>query len=217
MENVNVWLVSSQLILGVFLAAATGYSTWLPMLIINVFCHVGWIKLNSSFDWLGSDTMLIILVVAAMLDILSEYVPVLDNLLHSTLAPVCKFTAGAVLAAGVIQGLHPIPAAILGLVAGGTVASVIGWKKSVIRKASTVTTGGTANPVINTIEHSLSGVSATVAAAVAALLPPPVTVIVLIVGGVTMVAAFGYLGYKLIRRFLGWVSNRSSLKGGAVE
>ncbi len=215
--EINIWLILSQLILGVFLAAATGYSTWLPMLIINFFCHAGWIKLNSSFEWLGSDAMLVILLVAALLDILSEYVPVLDNLLHSTLALACKFTAGAVLTAGVIQGLHPIPAAIMGIVAGGTTSSIVGWNKAVIRKASTVTTGGIANPIINTIEHSLSGISTAFAAVVSTLLPPPVTIFVLVAGAMTMLTASGYLTYKLIKGLWDWASKKKSLKGGASK
>ena len=54
-----------SIVLGVALAAATGFRVFLPMLIVSGAAYTGHLHLDSSFAWLGTPSALIMLSVAA--------------------------------------------------------------------------------------------------------------------------------------------------------
>jgi uncharacterized membrane protein len=68
-----------SIVLGVALAAATGFRVFLPMLIISGAAYTGHLHLDDSFAWLGSPSALIMLSVAAVAEVLAYYIPVVDN------------------------------------------------------------------------------------------------------------------------------------------
>ncbi len=72
-----------SIVLGVALAAATGFRVFLPMLIVSGAAYTGHLHLDDSFAWLGSPPALIMLSVAAFAEVLAYYIPVVDNLLDS--------------------------------------------------------------------------------------------------------------------------------------
>ena len=53
-----------SIVLGVGLAAATGFRVFLPMLIVGVAAHTGRLPLDSSFAWLATPSALTMLSVA---------------------------------------------------------------------------------------------------------------------------------------------------------
>jgi Domain of unknown function (DUF4126) len=75
------------IILGIALAAATGFRVFLPMLIVSAAAYTGHLSLDNSFAWLGTPAALIMLSVAAVAEILAYYIPVVDNLLDSHATP----------------------------------------------------------------------------------------------------------------------------------
>ena len=87
--------------LGVGLAAATGLRLFLPMLVVSVAAYTGHLPLSDNFAWLATLPALILLSVAALVEILAYYIPGLDNLLD-TLATPAAFVAGTIVAAAVI-------------------------------------------------------------------------------------------------------------------
>jgi len=82
-------------LLGVGLAAATGFRIFLPMLIVSVAAHTGHLSLDERFAWLATSSALITLSVAAFLEILAYYVPLVNNLLD-TLATPASLVGGTV-------------------------------------------------------------------------------------------------------------------------
>jgi hypothetical protein len=73
----------------------TGFHIFLPMLIVSVAAHTGHLSLDERFAWLATSSALITLSVAAFMEILAYYVPVVNNLLD-TLATPASLVAGSV-------------------------------------------------------------------------------------------------------------------------
>jgi hypothetical protein len=73
--------VALSIVLGIALAAATGFRVFLPMLIVSGAAYSGHLHLDDSFAWLATPSALTMLSVAAVAEVLAYYVPVIDNLL----------------------------------------------------------------------------------------------------------------------------------------
>lgn len=137
--------------LGVGLAAATGLRLFLPMLVVSVAAYTGHLPLSDNFAWLAALPALILLSVAALIEILAYYIPGLDNLLD-TLATPAAFVAGTIIAAAVITDLPPMVKWAAAIIAGGGIAGLTQTTSAVLRAKSTVLTGTLGNPVIATGE-----------------------------------------------------------------
>jgi hypothetical protein len=71
-----------SIVLGVALAAATGFRVFLPMLIVSGAAYTGHLHLDDSFAWLGTPSALIMLSVAAVAEVLAHYIPYYDRLVN---------------------------------------------------------------------------------------------------------------------------------------
>jgi Domain of unknown function (DUF4126) len=140
-----------SIVLGVGLAAATGFRVFLPLLIVSGAAYTGHLPLGDSFAWLATPAALTMLGVAAIAEILAYYIPGVDNLLD-TLATPAAFTAGTVVSAAVMTDLPPLVKWTAAVIAGGGVAGVTQGITAMLRANSTVLTGGLGNPVIATAE-----------------------------------------------------------------
>src|SRR3990170_4250104 len=130
--------------LGVGLAAATGLRLFLPMLIASAAAYTGHLPLSENFAWLGTLPALILLGVAAVVEVLAYYIPGVDNLLD-TLATPAAFVAGTIVAAAVMTDLPPMVKWAAAIIAGGGVAGVTQSVTTLLRAKSTVFTGGLGN------------------------------------------------------------------------
>src|SRR6516225_3714843 len=139
------------IVLGIALAAATGFRIFLPMLIISVAAYTGHLPLASNFAWLGTPAALIMLSVAAVAEILAYYIPVVDNLLDALATPAA-FVAGAVVSAAVMTDVPPMVKWTAAVIAGGGIAGLTQGATAALRAHSTVLTGGLGNPIIATAE-----------------------------------------------------------------
>jgi hypothetical protein len=110
-----------SIILGIALAAATGFRVFLPMLIVSGAAYTGHLSLNDSFAWLGTPYALTMLSVAALAEILAYYIPVVDNLLDSLATPAA-FVAGTVVSAAVMTDVPPMVKWTAAVMAGGGIA-----------------------------------------------------------------------------------------------
>lgn len=196
------WVMASQLLLGIFLAANVGLKAFLPILVINLFSHAGWIHLNPKFAWLGSDIALAVLTVATILEIAGDHIPAVDHALHS-IEVVTKPCAAAVLFAGVQTWMDPMLAGFLGLIIGLSIAEILHLGKSSIRAVSSAT----GNPVLAAGETVTTAVGS-VGASLISLLPPPIAALILLVG------VFGvlYLIFVSLRFAWAWISRMRSRK-----
>ncbi|MGB8090804.1 MAG: DUF4126 domain-containing protein [Pseudolabrys sp.] len=140
-----------SIVLGVVLAAATGFRVFLPMLIVSGAVYTGHLSLDNSFAWLGTPSALTMLSVAALVEVLAYYVPGVDNLLDAVATPAA-FVAGTIVSAAVMTDLPPMAKWMAAVIAGGGTASFTQGVTAILRAKSTVFTGGFGNPVIATGE-----------------------------------------------------------------
>src|SRR5262245_61110235 len=140
-----------SIVLGIALAAATGFRVFLPMLIVSVAAYTGHLSLDSSFAWLATPSALTMLSVAALAEILAYYIPIIDNLLD-TLATQAALVAGTVVSAAVMTDVPPMVKWTAAVIAGGGIAGLTQGVTAMLRAHSTVLTGGLGNPVIATAE-----------------------------------------------------------------
>ena len=140
-----------SIVLGVALAAATGFRVFLPMFIAGAAAHAGYLHLDDGFAWLGTPPALIMLGVAAFVEVLAYYIPVVDNLLDVAAAPAA-FIAGTILSAAVMTDMPPMVKWTAAIIAGGGVAGFTRGLTGILRGHSTVLTGGLGNFVISTAE-----------------------------------------------------------------
>jgi hypothetical protein len=181
--------------LGVGLAAATGFRVFLPMLVVSAAAYTGYLPVGENFAWLGTPGALIMLGVAALVEILAYYIPGVDNLLD-TLATPAAVVAGTLVSAAVITDLPPMLKWTTAIIAGGGVAGLTQGVTALLRAKSTVLTAGVGNPVIATAE--LGG---SLLVSLLALAAPLVALLVVIV--------FLWLAMRLIRRIARSASSSS--------
>lgn len=137
--------------LGIGLAAATGLRLFVPMLVASAAAYTGHLPLSENFAWLGTLPALMLLGVAAVVEILAYYIPGVDNLLDSLATPAA-FVAGTVIAAAVMTDLPPMVKWAAAIIAGGGVAGLTQSVTTVARAKSTVFTGGLGNATIASAE-----------------------------------------------------------------
>jgi len=177
-----------SIVLGVALAAATGFRVFLPMLVVSGAAYTGHLHLDDSFAWLGTRAALMMLSVAALVEVLAYYIPVIDNLLD-VLATPAAFIAGTIVSAAVMTDMPPMVKWTAAVVAGGGVAGLTQGVTGILRAHSTVLTGGLGNAVISTAE--LGGA---VLISFLALAAP--------VAAIALVVVFLLVAMRLLRRLL---------------
>jgi uncharacterized protein DUF4126 len=180
--------VALSIVLGIGLAAATGFRVFLPMLIVSGAAYTGYLPLGDNFAWLGTAPSLVMLTVAAIVEILAYYIPGLDNLLDALATPAA-FVAGTVLSAAVMTDIPPMMKWTAAVIAGGGIAGVTQGVTATLRANSTVWTGGLGNFIMATAE--LGGA---LLVAFLALAAP--------VAAVALVVLFLWLTIRLLRRLL---------------
>lgn len=140
-----------SLLIGVGLSAACGFRVFIPLLVLSIAAKSGHVTLAASFQWLGSDTALVAFALATILEITAYYVPWLDNLLDSVATPAA-IVAGTIVTASMVSDMSPFLRWTLAVIAGGGAAGIVQASTVVARGASSVGTGGLANPLFATIE-----------------------------------------------------------------
>jgi hypothetical protein len=172
--------------LGVGLAAAVGFRVFLPMLVMSIAAYSGHLTLGSGFAWLGTAPALVMLSVAALLEILAYYIPGVDNLLDAIATPAALI-AGTVVSAAVMTDLPPIVKWTTAVIAGGGAAGLTQGLTSLLRAKSTVLTAGLGNHALATGE--LGGA---LIVSLLALVAP--------LAAVGLVALFCWFAVRLVRR-----------------
>lgn len=146
----------SAIALGIGLSASTGFRVFIPLLVAGIASRFGLLPLGESFEWMGSVPALISFGVAAVVEVLAYYIPLVDNLLDSIATPL-SVGAGTLLMTSVFPAENEWIRWIMGFVVGGGAAATIQSGSAFTRLLSTGFTAGTGNPVVSTGE----GVAAT--------------------------------------------------------
>ncbi len=93
--------------LGIGLAAASGFRVFVPLLVLGLAAHWGYVPVGESFAWVATTPALLMLAVAALFEIAAYYVPGLDNLLDAIAGPAAVI-AGIAVSAAVMTDLPPM-------------------------------------------------------------------------------------------------------------
>jgi len=180
--------IAVSIALGIGLAAAVGLRVFLPLLVASIAAYTGHLHLDQNFAWLGSPAAIIMLGVAAVVEVMAYYIPAVDNLLDAVTAPLA-LVAGAVVTAAVITDLPPFIKWSTAIIAGGGVAAITQGVTTMVRAKSTVFTAGLGNPMVSTVE-----MFAAVIIALLALFAP--------LAALALVIAICWVTVRLVSRFL---------------
>lgn len=172
------------LAMAIALAAAAGLRAWLPLFAAGGLARLGVLDLGASFQFLSSDKALILFGVATAIEVIGDKIPAVDHALDVVGTPL-RPLAGALLAASVLGTVaDPLLSAVLGIAVGAPSALVPHVAKSALRAASSVATGGLANPALSFVEDALAVVLLILAVLV------PLVVVALLVATVVFSARF---------------------------
>jgi len=147
--------IALGILLGIGLAASTGFRVFIPLLVTNIGSLLGFVKLSSGFEWMGGWIAFAVFVTASIAEISAYYIPWLDNALDTVSGPL-SMVAGTVLTASFLTDINPLLQWTLGIIVGGGTAGIIKVGASAARLTSTTTTGGLGNSVVATGENIMS-------------------------------------------------------------
>ena len=142
--------------LGIALAACAGLRAWLPLFAVGLSVRHGVVPLGDSFRFLGSNTALTVFLIATVLELIGDKIPVVDHALDA-LSTFLKPVAGIVLAASVLWTVEdPIVALALGVMVGAPSAFVPHAAKATLRGVLSPLTAGLAAPILSVIEDVIA-------------------------------------------------------------
>lgn len=142
--------------LGIALAACAGLRAWLPMFAVGLSVRFGVLPLGDSFRFLGSNTALAVFLIATVIELIADKIPVVDHALDA-LSTFLKPVAGIVLAASVLWTVDdPIVALALGVMVGAPASLVPHTAKATMRGVLSPLTGGLAAPVLSILEDVIA-------------------------------------------------------------
>lgn len=140
------------------LSASAGLNAYIPLLVIALVDRLtnGVMDLQGPWVWLSNWWTIGVLTLLLLVEILADKVPVVDSI-NDVIQTVVRPTAGAILFAATTRAIHihPVVAAICGVLVAGTVHAA----KATGRPLLSATTGGTANPIVSTVEDVISAVT----------------------------------------------------------
>jgi uncharacterized membrane protein len=156
------------IMMAISLSACAGLRAFLPLAALSLMAQAGYIHLAAGFEWLNTWQALAVFGLAAVLEVVADKYPGLDHALDAA-GLVIKPLAGALLATSLITGMHPLLAAVLGIVVGGTTAGTLHIARAKLRLASTALTGGLGNPLLSFADDGASVAGTVLAFAAPAL------------------------------------------------
>ena len=180
-------------ITGIGLSAACGFRVFVPLLALNLASIYGYIHLAQGFEWIGGYYATIAFASATILEIIAYYVPWLDNIMDAIASPV-SIIAGTIATASVITDMPPSLKWMVAIIAGGGIAGLLQGSTALLRGKSSLFTGGTANPVVSTVE--LGG---SVITSILAILVPIIGFILVVIIAVYLLYKAGRIFFKKIK------------------
>jgi len=67
--------------IGIGLSAAAGFRILVPFLVMSIAANTGHLKLAPEMDWMGTQAAIIAFAIAATIEVLIYFVPVVSNLM----------------------------------------------------------------------------------------------------------------------------------------
>ncbi len=143
------------------LSTAAGLNAYIPLLVVALLARLTpMITLDEPWDALSSWWVIGTLAVLLVVEILVDKIPAVDTI-NDVIQTFIRPTAGAILFASTTRtiGIHPVMAAICGVVLAGGVHAVKAGGRPVVASM----TAGVGNPVVSTVEDIISFVASLLA------------------------------------------------------
>lgn len=139
------------------LSTAAGLNAYIPLFVVAVLGRLTpLVTLNEPYDALSSWWVIGTLAVLLLVEVVVDKIPAADtvnDVIHTFIRP----TAGALLFASStnVIGLHPVLAAVCGVLVAGSVHAAKAGGRPVV----SATTAGVGNPIVSTVEDVISFVT----------------------------------------------------------
>jgi len=176
---------------GIALAAAAGLRLFMPFLLVGSMARFANMPTPDMLEWTATDGGLLLLLVATLLEILGDKIPVVDHALD-TVATFLKPAAGLILPAALLYDFSPMGAWTLGIVAGAPLALGVHATKAGTRALSSGTTAGLGNPVLSVPEDALA-----VVILLFTVLAPVIAALLVVMLAVAVVSAWRVMRRRL--------------------
>lgn len=192
-------------LIGLGLSSCAGLRAWLPLLLLSILVHCGYVEVNDYCSFLERNDTLWVLGVATIAEMVGDKFAIIDHVLDAV-GTILRPAAGALLTCSLLVDFDPLIGALLGLVVGGGTAFVVNGGKALGRTWVTAMVpahGGIGNAILSFIEDVV-----TVVGAVCAVLTPwgaLLCFLVLIVVSLWAVVAFMRQGGRIVS----WLWNRA--------
>jgi hypothetical protein len=150
------------------LSTAAGLNAYIPLFVVALLARLTpLVTLNEPYDALSSWWVIGVLAVLLLVEALVDKVPIADTI-NDVIQTLIRPAAGAILFAATtnVIGLHPVMAAICGVILAGGIHVVKAGGRPVV----SATTAGVGNPIVSTIEDAVSFVMSVLAIVVPYLL-----------------------------------------------
>lgn len=165
------------------LTTTAGIRGLLTLAVVSFAAHAGWLHPPAGFAWLGATNVTIALIAVALIDFAGDKIPAVDHLFHMVNV-IVKPACAAILVGGTLHAQSE--GMLVALMTLGVLNALgVHAASATIRGASTMTTGGLANPAISVLEDGGSiamVVMAFAAPFVAAAIAIVVTIAAVVVG-----------------------------------
>jgi hypothetical protein len=186
MESISELSTLSAIMAGICLSAAAGLRVFLPILALGLAARFGLLEVGEQFAWLASDPVLMVVGLAAVMEVGTYYIPWVDNLLD-ILATPAALGGGTIIVASLLPEMNSAMQWGTAAALGGGSAGIVQVSTVLLRGLSTASSGGLANPLVSTGETAGS-----LFAIMMALLIP-------VVFGVIVIAILIWLLIRLIK------------------
>jgi hypothetical protein len=113
----------AAVIVGMLLSLSAGVRITLPLLAVNLLAFFHEITLPGNMTWLGSESTLIILSVAGVIETIIHFIPAVGTYVKALATPL-SFVAGTLLMAVPLGDHNPLYQWTLAAAAGGTMATL---------------------------------------------------------------------------------------------
>lgn len=151
MEGISDIGTIPALMAGISLSAAAGLRVFIPLLALGLAGRFDVLPLGDQFSWMMSESFLIVVGIAALMEAGAYYIPLFDNLLD-LLATPAALAGGTVITSSLLPEMGPLAQWTLAAVLGGGTAGIVQGTTVAARGLSTVSSGGLANPILATGE-----------------------------------------------------------------
>ncbi len=177
---------------------------FIPILALGLAGRFDLLPISEQFAWMTSDLVLLIVGIAALLEVGSYYVPLVDNLLDLVATPAAM-AGGTVILASLLPEMGSAAQWGTAAVLGGGSAGIVQGSTVLARGLSTASTGGLGNSVVATGETGGS------------LLAVALAILVPVLFGVVVIAGLIALVIWLVRTLRSRRNQRQSVPPGIQD